>query len=1008
MKCFYLVTIFLLVSSSIAQHIIYINDEDIYDYYGSNWAADGNDDSSGSEEGLRESLSFLEDSGGGSIYINTTMPIDIIYGALTIYSNANNSIPISIIGIPDGSTNELPTINFGNYYLYSFRNINITLENLNIVGNEEYTYNGYYYIDGKQYIIGYNGGCIGVENGTLTVNNCTFTNCEASNSGGAIYVTNSDLLVTNSVFENNIAQSSYDEGGGGIYFKGVNNSISIINNEFNGNIGKYGGAIQINSSNNVTIQDNVFSSNLANSKGGVLYTNCDITNIMNCEFINNYAQDGGSIYIENGIIYITEQSLFEGNGATEGGAIYNSESEIYIENVQFLENSASSIGGAIFNTGTMTILGCLFSENSASDSNSNNILSQAEYYHNLILVANIFNGSNGCDFSSGSLYATVDTCLSKKNNTKYNCPMNTTCSDQMIGFRCVCPPGTYQEGIYENIQCISCDDGYYCPDNATNTPFICPKGSYCTPERPFVCPIGFYCPYRNTSEPIYCRSNNNLSCAIGAVRNRSDVEIMKYNEDIEFNQKEYRLNTWSVLYDDKEEYNNSMWYFQMNIILICVITLSLLWMCLTYIVVSYNIRTNKYINKLKTIDFFSMNHYHHLGIPIKKKKTLLGGSITLLFIVSVIFVTWFYTLRYKYDNSETVVIHVTNSTKNQANFLTIGFGFDGVISPNDDFKIHEYKGIASNSKIRKYHIYHNNTYTSTFFRCENCKFIDDKISFSVCSKSNETYLRKIFWNATTHSFRKDRISTIQGVLLPTYPVSEVWKNNGTETPIIILFFKPVSYSNVWYPSENFEGYSLEYQERFIGATRNKCNFLGVNVCSKNENLYAENNVRDDTSLETSTSYEADSCEPDKVGIKIIIKRNVGYYDVRVKNKYMMMDLLAEVFAMLGASFAGIAYLMVGIEIMYPKTKGCKKKMNSKWCLCRKTKKIKKCRSAIELHDFITKNKYNEQESYGNSLNYSVNNENNENIQLKISRYPRKVYSLDTLPKTYEHRRITLV
>ena len=156
------------------------------------------------------------------------MPIDIIYGALTIYSNDNNSIPISIIGIPDEFTNELPTINFGSYYLYSFRNINITLENLNIIGNEEYTYNGYYYIDGKQYVIGYNGGCIGVENGTLTVNNCTFTNCEASNSGGAIYVTNSDLLVTNSVFENNIAQSSYDEGGGGIYFVGVNNSISII------------------------------------------------------------------------------------------------------------------------------------------------------------------------------------------------------------------------------------------------------------------------------------------------------------------------------------------------------------------------------------------------------------------------------------------------------------------------------------------------------------------------------------------------------------------------------------------------------------------------------------------------------------------------------------------------------------------------------------------------------------------------------------------------------------
>ena len=97
MKCFYLVTIFLLVSSSIAQQIIYINDEDTEDDYGStNY---GDDDDGSNDESLRNSISILVDSGGGTIYINTTIPIDIIYGAIAIYSNANNSIPISIIDL---------------------------------------------------------------------------------------------------------------------------------------------------------------------------------------------------------------------------------------------------------------------------------------------------------------------------------------------------------------------------------------------------------------------------------------------------------------------------------------------------------------------------------------------------------------------------------------------------------------------------------------------------------------------------------------------------------------------------------------------------------------------------------------------------------------------------------------------------------------------------------------------------------------------------------------------
>mgnify|MGYP001182682159 CR=1 FL=1 len=70
------------------------------------------------------------------------------------------------------------------------------------------------------------------------------------------------------------------------------------------------------------------------------------------------------------------------------------------------------------------------------------------------------------------------------------------------------------------------------------------------------------------------------------------------------------------------------------------------------------------------------------------------------------------------------------------------------------------------------------------------------------------------------------------------------------------------------------------------------------------------------------------CDEDKVGVKLIIKRTVGYYDVHIQNKYMMMDLTAEVFAMLSACFTGVAYLLIGLEIVYPKTKKCEKKLKN--------------------------------------------------------------------------------
>ena len=51
-----------------------------------------------------------------------------------------------------------------------------------------------------------------------------------------------------------------------------------------------------------------------------------------------------------------------------------------------------------------------------------------------------------------------------------------------------------------------------------------------------------------------------------------------------------------------------------------------------------------------------------------------------------------------------------------------------------------------------------------------------------------------------------------------------------------------------------------------------------------------------------------------------------------------MDLMAEIFAMLSACFTGVAYLLVGMEMTYPKTQKCDKKFYK----CIKCFKCGKC------------------------------------------------------------------
>ncbi|MDP3034260.1 MAG: hypothetical protein Q8M97_04015, partial [Methanobacteriaceae archaeon] len=217
------------------------------------------------------------------------------------------------------------------------------------------------------------GSAIKNNGGTLTINNCTFKNNNASRTswsndiyGGAIYSTG-PLTIINSTFINNSAYGQdYIAQGGAIYSTGP---LTIIDSTFTNNsaLGSggsnlvVGGAISIQNSLNIT--RSTFTNNMAGSRvgtegfgGGALYIGTNTAPIANVSisesnFINNSATYGGAIWMNAGsstkFATITK-CTFVGNDAKNGGAIRNW-GYLNLTNSYFTNNTATADGAAIYN-----------------------------------------------------------------------------------------------------------------------------------------------------------------------------------------------------------------------------------------------------------------------------------------------------------------------------------------------------------------------------------------------------------------------------------------------------------------------------------------------------------------------------------------------------------------------------------------------------------------------------------------------------------------------------------
>ena len=243
-----------------------------------------------------------------------------------------------------------------------------------------------------------------INNGILTIINCTFLNNNAVN-GAAINNTGT-LDISDSTFNNNTSTvSNMASGGGAIYNSGnLNIETSTFNNDTSDGSGLGMGGAIVNIG-NLYIDSSSFNADGLNSwDGGALanFGNCTITN---SSFFNNTCWDAGAIMnYYNGVCNITGTNFTDNDGGGYAGAIDN-EYIIIVNHCNFTNNYIPYMdgGGAIANFDIATFNNSVFIGNNAND---------AYYGGGAIMDYASYDTINNCTFinntasSGGAIYTT--------------------------------------------------------------------------------------------------------------------------------------------------------------------------------------------------------------------------------------------------------------------------------------------------------------------------------------------------------------------------------------------------------------------------------------------------------------------------------------------------------------------------------------------------------------------------------------------------------------------------
>ena len=155
------------------------------------------------------------------------------------------------------------------------------------------------------------GGGIAVENGTVTISDCTFSNNSATDTGGALGLYNNAIVTLE---RNHFVGNSSTNTGGAIYGDGFD-QLNVARCRFDQNTAQdNGGAIRLQGGGaNFTISDSIFWQNDSQQGGGALSTNQFFPTalVTGCTFHDNLASiQGDSLRVANGALTVRNTILW--------------------------------------------------------------------------------------------------------------------------------------------------------------------------------------------------------------------------------------------------------------------------------------------------------------------------------------------------------------------------------------------------------------------------------------------------------------------------------------------------------------------------------------------------------------------------------------------------------------------------------------------------------------------------------------------------------------------------
>jgi hypothetical protein len=236
----------------------------------------------------------------------------------------------------------------------------------------------------------------GIENtGTLTINNCTITNCSAGQGGGIDNQAGATLTVNNSTVSNITS-------GGGINNYGT---LTVSASTLSGN---QGGGITNNYASTLTVTNSTLSGNVGfNGVGGGIY-NLGTATVSNSTLSGNSGQGGAIRNDDNGSLTVSGCTLSGNTGTNGGGGIWVLSGTVTVSGSTLTGNSAGPLGGGgiLIYGGTLTLTNDTMGSNTTTGHGGGiYIAAGANVSLDSFTVANIINNtdSSGLNGSTANI-----------------------------------------------------------------------------------------------------------------------------------------------------------------------------------------------------------------------------------------------------------------------------------------------------------------------------------------------------------------------------------------------------------------------------------------------------------------------------------------------------------------------------------------------------------------------------------------------------------------------------